>query len=60
MASTLKCCHNIDKIQILRTELIKSGMDYGLDHPTTIKISQTLDKLLNECLVGCNSAIRTN
>lgn len=35
-------------IEILRAELIKSGIENGLDHPITIDLSQQLDNLLNE------------
>ncbi|ATP42398.1 hypothetical protein CSE16_07740 [Solibacillus sp. R5-41] len=36
------------KIEKLRSQLINVGMEKGLTHPNTIKISQDLDKLLNE------------
>ena len=35
-------------VETLRTAMIKSGTENGLNHPTTIKLSQNLDKLLNE------------
>ncbi|MFC7687097.1 aspartyl-phosphate phosphatase Spo0E family protein [Ureibacillus sp. GCM10028918] len=60
MAATFINCNKTEKINVLRTELIKSGMTYGLNHPTTIKLSQTLDKVLNECLIICESATKTN
>jgi len=36
-------------IQRLRGRLIEFGMKNGLNHPTTIRLSQRLDKLLNDC-----------
>ncbi|MEG0439164.1 aspartyl-phosphate phosphatase Spo0E family protein [Solibacillus cecembensis] len=36
------------KIEKLRSRLIYVGMEKGLTHPNTIKVSQDLDKLLNE------------
>ncbi|WP_036201572.1 aspartyl-phosphate phosphatase Spo0E family protein [Ureibacillus sinduriensis] len=60
MAATFLNCDNLEKIQVLRTELIESGMKDGLNHPTTIKLSQTLDKVLNEYLLICGSATKTN
>ncbi|MFL0584779.1 aspartyl-phosphate phosphatase Spo0E family protein [Solibacillus silvestris] len=40
---------NIRKnVETLRTAMIKSGMENGLNHPITIKLSQNLDKLLSE------------
>ena len=44
-----KTCSSND-VQTLRSEMIKSGMAKGLNHPTTIKLSKKLDKLLNEWL----------
>ena len=38
-------------VETLRTAMIKSGTENGLNHPTTIKLSQRLDKLLNECSI---------
>ncbi len=37
------------EIEYLRTELIESGIKNGLNHPTTVYLSQELDKLLNKC-----------
>lgn len=48
MSSTIPKKDSIKEIQALRSELIKCGMEKGFTHPTTIKLSQTLDKLLNE------------
>lgn len=39
---------HITEIQKLRATLIKFGMENGLNHPNTLKLSQDLDKLLNE------------
>ncbi|MGE7903183.1 aspartyl-phosphate phosphatase Spo0E family protein [Peribacillus sp. NPDC094092] len=36
-----------EKIEILRKELISTGMLYGFTAPTTLYKSQELDKLLN-------------
>ncbi|WP_458414778.1 aspartyl-phosphate phosphatase Spo0E family protein [Schinkia sp. CFF1] len=35
-------------INKLKVKLIKCGMEKGLTHPTTIALSQKLDKLLNK------------
>lgn len=35
------------QIEILRKNLIESGLKYGLIAPQTINLSQELDKLLN-------------
>lgn len=48
MTCTIEKPINITEIQILRAALIKFGMENGLNHPTTLKLSQELDKLLNE------------
>lgn len=34
-------------VELIRNAMIKSGIKNGLNHPTTIKLSQKLDKLLN-------------
>lgn len=36
------------EIEYLRSELIESGIKNGLNHPTTVYLSQELDKLLNK------------
>ncbi|QCR34428.1 hypothetical protein C1N55_06830 [Lysinibacillus sp. SGAir0095] len=51
--------HSI-KIQKLRCELIKTGMENGLNHPSTVKLSQALDKVLNECFIIRHSATKHN
>ncbi|UFT99965.1 aspartyl-phosphate phosphatase Spo0E family protein [Radiobacillus kanasensis] len=33
-------------IELLKSDMIKCGMDLGLDHPLTISLSQELDKLI--------------
>ncbi|WP_458412759.1 aspartyl-phosphate phosphatase Spo0E family protein [Schinkia sp. CFF1] len=38
----------VQQIEGLRSNLIKSGLEKGFNHPTTIKLSQKLDKLLNK------------
>lgn len=42
--------NNLKNVELLRNAMIKSGIENGLNHPTTIKLSQKLDKLLNEYL----------
>ena len=43
---------NIRKnVEVLRNAMIKSGMENGLNHPTTVSLSQKLDELLNEYTV---------
>ncbi|MBS4194661.1 aspartyl-phosphate phosphatase Spo0E family protein [Lederbergia citri] len=37
----------IDRIEIIRNEMIFYGLKYGLRHKKTIKLSQTLDQLMN-------------
>ncbi|WP_353616214.1 aspartyl-phosphate phosphatase Spo0E family protein [Bacillus sp. BA3] len=39
--------HYIKKIEILRKELITTGLIYGFTAPQTLHKSQELDKLLN-------------
>ncbi|MEC1743335.1 aspartyl-phosphate phosphatase Spo0E family protein [Schinkia azotoformans] len=39
------------EIEYLRSELIESGIKNGLNHPTTVYLSQELDKLLNKCKI---------
>ncbi|MFJ8236762.1 aspartyl-phosphate phosphatase Spo0E family protein [Ureibacillus sp. NPDC094379] len=48
MNNTLQRIHCLKEIEKLRSELITCGMEKGLTHPTTIEISQSLDKKLNE------------
>ncbi|MCS0787418.1 aspartyl-phosphate phosphatase Spo0E family protein [Cytobacillus firmus] len=36
------------KINFKRNRMIRSGIKKGLNHPDTIRLSQQLDKLLNE------------
>lgn len=36
------------QIEQLRSDLIKCGMEKGFTHPTTIELSQKLDKMLNK------------
>ena len=36
------------KIEELKSELIEVGLAIGLNHPTTIKLSQKLDKVIIE------------
>jgi hypothetical protein len=38
------------KIEWVREKMISSGMTHGFNSPETIKISQTLDKLLNKLM----------
>ncbi|MDL4841775.1 aspartyl-phosphate phosphatase Spo0E family protein [Aquibacillus rhizosphaerae] len=38
--------HLISKIEFLRIRMIDSGLRYGLAHPTTVRLSQQLDKLM--------------
>ncbi|QOY35084.1 aspartyl-phosphate phosphatase Spo0E family protein [Anaerobacillus isosaccharinicus] len=38
----------LNSIERLRAELIQSGIEKGLTHPSTIDLSQQLDILLNE------------
>ncbi|MFD2214886.1 MULTISPECIES: aspartyl-phosphate phosphatase Spo0E family protein [Metabacillus] len=35
------------RIYILRKQMVSTGMNKGLNHPTTLKHSQELDYLLN-------------
>lgn len=42
------------KIQLLRNELIECGIKNGLCHPTTVKLSQSLDQLLNKQYINNN------
>lgn len=48
MPTILKKINTKKNVETLRTAMIKSGNENGLNHPTTIKLSQNLDKLLNE------------
>ncbi|MFS0877376.1 aspartyl-phosphate phosphatase Spo0E family protein [Solibacillus isronensis] len=48
MPTILKKINTKKNVETLRTAMIKSGTENGLNHPTTIKLSQNLDKLLNE------------
>lgn len=48
MPTILKRIKTQNSVETLRTAMIKSGTKNGLNHPTTIKLSQRLDKLLNE------------
>lgn len=41
-------------VETLRIAMIKSGIENGLNHPTTIKLSQSLDKLLNILSISNN------
>ena len=49
--------NTLKNVEILRNAMIKSGIENGLNHPTTIKLSQKLDKLLNEYLITNSSPI---
>ncbi|WP_052129849.1 aspartyl-phosphate phosphatase Spo0E family protein [Ureibacillus sinduriensis] len=60
MITTFTKCNCYNKIQKLRTELIKTGMEFGLTHPSTVKLSQSLDKVLNECFIIGDSANKSN
>jgi len=40
------------KINFKRNRMIRSGIKKGLNHPDTIRLSQQLDKLLNEYQKG--------
>lgn len=40
--------HLLIQIEVLREKLIRTGMKYGLQHCKTIKISQELDRMLNQ------------
>lgn len=36
------------KIERVRNEMVRVGMREGLSHPSTVKLSQELDELLNQ------------
>ncbi|MBM7610165.1 hypothetical protein JOD29_003444 [Lysinibacillus composti] len=55
MNNTLEEVNCLKEIEKVRAELIKSGMEKGLSHPTTIEISQSLDQMLNEYTTLRNS-----
>lgn len=57
MTNTFDRTNSFKNIQTLRSVMINCGIANGLNHPTTIKLSQNLDKLLNECLITDSSAI---
>lgn len=48
MPNVLNKIKTQQNVEALRSAMIKSGTENGLNHPTTIKLSQNLDKLLNE------------
>lgn len=60
MITTFTNCNCYNEIQKLRTELIKTGMEFGLSHPSTVKLSQSLDVVLNECFITGDSATNSN
>lgn len=37
-----------ERIEQLRNEMIDTGMELGLCHPSTVALSQELDELLNQ------------
>lgn len=41
-------CHYIKKIESLREELHKSGLENGFTHTSTLSVSKKLDVLVNE------------
>lgn len=45
------------EIEYLRSELIESGIKNGLNHPTTVYLSQELDRLLNKCKTDTSKSI---
>lgn len=46
MTFTFEDSISFKDIQQLRAELIRCGIENGLCHPSTVKLSQRLDKLL--------------
>ena len=46
-ATITKSDHYLE-IESLRIKLLNYGIKYGLSHPTTVYLSQELDKILNK------------
>jgi len=40
----------LEKIELLRLQMVKTGLEYGLDHPDVLKYSKMIDELHNELM----------
>nr|WP_206529818.1 aspartyl-phosphate phosphatase Spo0E family protein [Brevibacillus sp. SYP-B805] len=40
----------LEKIELLRQQMVKIGVEYGLDHPDVLKYSKQIDELHNELM----------
>ncbi|WP_134684129.1 aspartyl-phosphate phosphatase Spo0E family protein [Brevibacillus migulae] len=40
----------LEKIELLRLQMVKTGLEYGLDHPDVLAYSKMIDELHNELM----------
>ncbi|MGD8192098.1 Spo0E family sporulation regulatory protein-aspartic acid phosphatase [Brevibacillus ginsengisoli] len=50
----------LEKIELLRQQMIEIGLERGLDHPEVLECSQKIDQLHNELLELDKNEVKSN